>query len=871
MSQRQGASKKGAKDPSSLQRLEQMLMAYGKARRVSNDEMLASGDGHLIRDHWAPLMRSLGRYSEEELEGRSHEAKRLMRESGVTYNIYNDPEGRSRVWQLDPVPMLLGQDDWQDIEEGLVQRARLMNLVFKDIYGEQRLIKDGLLPAELVFSHRGYLRSCQGLYGADEQPLFNYSADLARGPDGRMWVFSDRTQAPSGAGYALETRIAMSRVMAPEFRDNKVRRLSHYFRAMRAALANLPASRRGEPRIVLMTPGPLNETYFEHAYLSAYLGYTLVQGEDLTVRDGKVWLKSIDGLRRVDVIVRRVDDAFCDPLELREDSHLGVPGLVQAVREGNVTVVNPLGSGIMESPGLYPFMDAIAKRLLDEELQMPCAASWWCGQKKERDYVLEHLDSLVIKAVDRRFGTVFGGTLSEAERQALRERIIAQPNLYVGQERLACSTTPSLIEGEVLPRRVLFRSFLVASEGSYSVMPGGLTRIAPDNVRFLITNQTGGISKDTWILTDQPDRQLTLLPDPSAALRKLENDTLLPSRSAENLYWVGRYAERAEGIVRLLRTLLKKLSDYEDYQDEVDQACLVRMLGALTHLTETYPGFVEPEDDGVFASPQAELLETAFAKDRPGSLVSTMRSLHFGAFNVRDLWSADTWRTIDEIGELAADMAKRRPGFSALHYRLDTVIDHLMSFSGLTQESMSHESGWFMFDLGKRLERAMQIVKLTRSLLGEYHGELDELLNIEALMSSQESLATYRRRYRLSSSAVAAIALLVLDEHHPRSVAFQLEKIREHFRYLPRQVRKIVASPLNSEEKLLLKLRTNLQLSEADALVQVDESSGRRGALQALLADIETDLSRISDDITHRYFSHTDYGRQLAPQVLPES
>ena len=298
----QARSVKDKKKPASLERLEKMLLAYGKARRVSNDEMLGSGDNHLIRDHWAPLMRSLGGYTEEELEGRSHEAKRLMRESGVTYNIYNDPEGRSRVWQLDPVPMLLEQDDWQEIEQGLVQRARLMNLIFSDIYGDQQLIKDGLLPAELVFSHRGYHRSCKGLYDDDAQPLFNYSADLARGPDGRMWVFFDRTQAPSGAGYALETRIAMSRVMAPEFRENKVRRLSHYFRAMRASLANLPASRRGEPRIVLMTPGPLNETYFEHAYLSAYLGYTLVQGEDLTVRDGKVWLKSIDGLRRVDVM-----------------------------------------------------------------------------------------------------------------------------------------------------------------------------------------------------------------------------------------------------------------------------------------------------------------------------------------------------------------------------------------------------------------------------------------------------------------------------------------------------------------------------------------------------------------------------------------
>ena len=846
-------------------------MRYGKARRIANDEMLASGDGHLIREHWAPLMRSLGRYDEEQLESRSHEAKRLMRESGVTYNIYKDPEGQSRVWQLDPVPMLLEQKDWQSIEAGLVQRAELMNLIFKDIYGEQRLIREGLLPAELVFSHSGYHRSCMGLYQDQEQPIFNYSADLARGPDGRMWVFSDRVQAPSGAGYALETRIAMSRVMAAEFRDNKVRRLSHYFRAMRSALSKMPASRQGEPRIVLMTPGPYNETYFEHAYLAAYLGYTLVQGEDLTVRDGKVWLKSIDGLRQVDVIVRRVDDAFCDPLELREDSQLGVPGLVEAVREGNVAVVNPLGSGIVESPAIYPFMAAISRKLLGEELKMPCAASWWCGQEKERKYVFDNLPNLVIKAIDRRFVTVFGGSLTQQERDQLRARIEAQPNLFVAQERLACSTTPSLVNGEILPRRVLFRSFLVASNHSYSVMPGGLTRISPDDSSFVITNQSGGISKDTWILTDQPDRQASLIPDPATAVRKLESEALLPSRSAENLFWVGRYAERSEAIVRLLRTLLRKLSDYEDYQDEVDKACLVRMLQSLTHLTQTYPGFAQPKDGAIFDRPQNEILAVTFGQDAQGSLVSTLRALFLGAFNVRDLWSADTWRTIDELGELASSMADNPPAFFNLYSHIDVVIDHLMAFSGLTQESMSHESGWFIFFLGKRLERAMQTVRLTKNLLGTFSGDLDELLNIEALMSSQESLATYRRRYRFASSAVAALALLILDEHHPRSVAFQLEKISEHFHHFPRQVKRVAASDLNSEEKLLLQLRTNIQLSEADRLVKYDKATGSRDSLIKLLDDIEQGLARISDDISHRYFSHTDIGRQLAPHLLPET
>lgn len=853
------------------EKLESLVYKYGKSLKVDFDEMMTHGQDALIKYHWTPLMRSLGRHDLSELETKHHEARRIMRESGVTYNVYKDPQGQNKTLQLDPIPMLMGQEDWAKIEEGLIQRARLMNFIFKDIYGEQRLIKESFLPPELIFSHQGYHRSCIGLYQDQEQPIFNYTADLARGPDGNMWVFSDRSQAPSGSGYALETRIAMSRVMAGEFRENKVRRLSHYFRAMRSSLAKMGSDRHGDPRIVLMTPGPLNETYFEHAYLSSYLGYTLVQGADLTVRDGKVWLKSIDGLRQVDVILRRVDDSFCDPLELMETSHLGVPGLVQAVRQGNVTVVNPLGSGVVESPGIYPFLANIAKECLGEELLMPCAASWWCGQEKERQYVLDNIDKLVIKAIDRRFTTVFGGALSNNEKDELKEKIKANPYLYVGQERLVCSSSPALVKGEILPRRVLFRSFLVASDGSYQVMPGGLTRIAPDNNSFLITNQTGSVSKDTWVLTDQPDRQRSLLPDPGQVPHPAESESLLPSRAAENLFWVGRYAERTEGVVRLLRTMLRKMADFREYGDETDENCLNKILQALTHLTETYPGFVGEDSEALLQKPEVEILDVAFDPNRPGSLLSTMRALFYGAFNVRDLWSADTWRIIDDIGEFVSDIDSKKPGFYALDNHIDNIIDALMAFAGLTQESMSHENGRFMFDIGKRLERGIQVVKLTRSLLTELNSDLEELLNIESLVMSQESLIPYRRRYRLSSSANAAISLMILDENHPRSVAYQIAKLQEHFQRLPNQGLSSLRHKLSDEEKLILKLRTTVQLSEPEKLAEVDKKGTSRPHLEALLDDIDVSLRQISDGLTHRYFSHTDYGRQLTPQVSIES
>ncbi len=851
-------------------RLEDLIYHYGKSRRLAHDEMLASGDEHLIKDHWVSLMQSLSRSEASQLEHKSHEARRIMRESGVTYNVYDEPEGSTRAWQLDPVPMLMAEDDWSGIEEGLIQRARLLNLIFKDIYGAQRLIRERLLPPEVIFAHQGFQRLCVGLYQKTEFSIFNYAADLARGPDGRMWVFSDRTQAPSGSGYALESRIAMSRVMPEEFRENKVRRLSHYFRNMRSALADLSANGRSDPLVVLLTPGPLNETYFEHAYLSSYLGYTLVQGADLTVREGKVWLKSIDGLTQVDIILRRVDDSFCDPLELREDSHLGVPGLLQAVRDGTVKVVNPLGSSIIESPAMYPFLANISKRWLGEDLKMPCAASWWCGQQKERDYVLDNLDKLVIKAIDRRFRSVFGGSLSRQEQETLREQIQATPYLYVGQERLACSTTPTLVEGGIEPRRVLFRSFLVACDGSYSVMPGGLTRIAPDHDSFVITNQSGGVNKDTWVLTDQPDRQTSLLPDTQKVLLKRDVEILMPSRSAENLYWVGRYAERAESVVRLMRIVLRKLADVSEYHDETDQACLRKILQALTHLSETYPGFVKPRSEELFTRPEDEILNVAFDQTKAGSMVSTLNALFYGAFNVRDLWSADTWRTLDNIGEFLHSVRSQKPSFYGLYNTIDEVVDTLMAFAGLTQESMSHESGWFLFDLGKRLERALQVIKMCRCLLTEADTQLDEQLQIEALMSAQESIITYRRRYRLAGSAEAACALLIFDEFHPRSIAFQIVKLQEHCRYLPRQVKSLFNQHLNDEEKTLLQCLTTLRLADIHTLCRVDEKTGRRTHLLNLLSEIESRLLSVSEDITHRYFAHTDYGRQLAPQMVIE-
>mgnify|MGYP003663163889 FL=1 len=364
-----------------------------------NDEMYSLNSG--MKPYWNKLLTEFDTLGITGLTARQKDIDWLLSENGVTYNVYNDPKGMHRPWNLNVVPFMLHQDEWTKVEAGLKQRAELLNLVLKDVYGERKLIKNGIVPYEVIYGHRGFLRQCSGMELKLERYLSIYAADLCRGTDGRLWVVNDRTEAPSGMGYALENRSTTSRILSDMYAEMKVKRLSGFFQEFNQMLIDAAPGKKENPTIVILTPGSHNETYFEHAYMASFLGYPLVQGNDLVVRDGFLWMKSLQGLKQIDVVLRRVDDAFTDPLELREDSHLGVAGLLDVVRRKNVAVINPIGSGVIENPGLIPFMPAIAKYFLDEELKLPQIASWWCGQEKERNYVLEHISELVIKRIDR--------------------------------------------------------------------------------------------------------------------------------------------------------------------------------------------------------------------------------------------------------------------------------------------------------------------------------------------------------------------------------------------------------------------------------------------------------------------------------------
>jgi uncharacterized circularly permuted ATP-grasp superfamily protein len=553
--------------------LKRLLAAYA-AQPGRFDEMLAGP--HAPRPHWEAFLRGLVQRDGGAVGDTLALMEREIHENGITYNVYADPKGVDRPWEVDPLPLLLSADEWREIEAGIVQRAELLDRVLADVYGEQQLLRSGALPASVIFGHGGYLHPAHGIRPSGGVHLFHYAADLARSPDGRWWVVSDRTQAPSGAGYALENRLIVARVFPELFRDLRVQHLASFFAAMRESLLHwAPRQGPGEgaPLVALLTPGPYNETYFEHALLARYLGFALVEGSDLTVRDGCVWMKTVEGLQRVHAILRRQDDDYCDPLELRSDSALGVPGLTECARRGTVLIANSLGSGVIESGALLGYLPGLSEQLLGEPLKLPSVATWWLGEPAAFEDAWARLDHLLIKPLERsaREPAVFGADLDEAQREQLRARVAARPQRYVAQEWVHVSQAPvleRLAHGQghaharesLAARTVGLRVFAVATPDGYRVMPGGLTRVAGHEAPRVIAMQRGGRSKDTWVLSDAPvNAAFSLLSTTVTPAGLVSSRANLPSRTAENLFWFGRYGERCDAAMRLLRVAIDGL------------------------------------------------------------------------------------------------------------------------------------------------------------------------------------------------------------------------------------------------------------------------------------------------------------------------
>jgi uncharacterized circularly permuted ATP-grasp superfamily protein/uncharacterized alpha-E superfamily protein len=824
------------------------------------DEMLDSAGQ--IRPHWVYFIQALQQLGQDEIALRKNEILKLLRENGVTYNIYSDPDGGSRPWQLDPVPLLISNEDWSSIETGLLERAELLNLILDDLYGPRELIRRGLLPVELIFNHSGFLRACDKVKLPAKRQLVVYAADLARGPDNRMWVIGDRTQAPSGAGYALENRLAMSRVFPNIFRNTGVRRLDGFFQSLRNGLHQIAPQNSDMPCIVVLTPGPFNETFFEHAYLASHLGYPLVQGDDLTVRDGYVWLKSLNGLQRVDVILRRMDDSYCDPLEFREDSRLGVPGLLEVARRGNVSIANPLGSGVLESPGLLPFLPKIAEYFFGRQLSLPSAATWWCGQKNELNYVLNHLDKLVVKHICRGTMTsVFGHLLNKKQLADLRDRISASPAFFVGQEHESFSTSPSLVTGGLEPREALMRCFMVAQADGYSLMPGSLTRSAAQQGHMPVSNQMGALSKDTWVIADDEKTPSTAIDTTHSKQLMANYSNTLPSRVAENLFWVGRYAERTEGSTRLLRTTVKKLYINPDSSNPYYESSLHAILRGLTNITNTYPGFLNKDSDALLKSPDSELLALMLDEQKTGSIANNQQSLVQAGYAVRNLWSSDTWRVMDEIKcHLEQSQQLTESTLWNIQEHMDRLITALSAFSGLVMESMTRGNGWLFLDMGRRLERALLLIALLRSSFSTAQQEGTEHLLMESLLDTSDNLICYRQHYRNSIELQSFIELLMLDKNNPRSLAYQINRIQEHVGKMPRKKNN---GQLGLEERLILEASNLIDLVGLNDLLNISDGHVREKFDQTL-SRLYYLLVTLSDTVTATYFQHGELQHSLA-------
>ncbi|WLH01859.1 circularly permuted type 2 ATP-grasp protein [Pseudomonas beijingensis] len=799
-------------------------------------------DSGAVRTHWRRLFDQLQRSTPAQLLQRQALLARQIQENGVTYNVYADPKGADRPWELDLLPHVIDPQEWKHLSAGIAQRARLLNAVLADLYGPQRLVSEGLLPAELVFGHNNFLWPCQGIAPPDGSFLHLYAVDLARTPDGRWWVTADRTQAPSGAGYALENRMIVSRAFPDLYRDLKVRHLSGFFRTLQETLARQAPSDGESPLVVLLTPGRFNESYFEHLYLARQLGYPLVEGGDLTVRDATVYLKTLSGLRRVHAIMRRLDDDFCDPLELRTDSALGVPGLLEAVRQGRVLVANALGSGVLESPGLLGFLPKINQYLFGEELLLPSIATWWCGEPPVLAQALEKLPQLLIKPAfpSQSFSPVFGRDLSEAQRGQLAARMQARPYAYVAQELAQLSQAPvwQAEDGQIQPRAIGMRMYAVSGKDDYRVLPGGLTRVAAEADAEVVSMQRGGASKDTWVLGEQAPGSEQWKAQRTVGVHDLvRRDPYLPSRVVENLFWFGRYCERCDGSARLLRIMLAR---YVDGDDPLALQSAVALGESLMLL---------PEEGEL----PERLLAALLGDDWSFSLRSNLQRLQWAASQVRGKLSRENWQALVELQREAMELETEEADFGELLDFLNRLVMSLAALSGFALDDMTRDEGWRFLMIGRRLER-LQFLSSSLAAFLRSDAVFDQA-GLEWLLELGNSSITYRSRYLAVAQLIPVLDLLLLDEQNPHAVLFQLKLVA---RTLKRLNDDFAAPKETALPELVARLsRFDLRCLENPLFGEASLRAALDG-LADLLQEVADASGQVSDRLALRHFAHVD-------------
>lgn len=806
---------------------------------LAYDEMVSGKKS--IRPHWREITATLWGMPPEIV--REKQARAAAHLAAADQFLPESGETNPSTWTMDLLPLILPEAEWRALSEGVSQRARLLNLVLADIYGPQTLVREKLLPPYLVFNNPGFLRALRFVTSRNAPPLHFYAGDLVRTPDGSWRVLADRTQAPGGIGYALRHRAVIARSFPEAFRNTAVHRLQPTIDLWQSSLQSIGAAFDESPNIVLLTPGPHSRFYPEHVLLSAELGITLAQGSDLTVREGMVFLKTLNGLVRVHVIYRRVDGDYCDPLELRPDSALGVAGLVAAARAGNVAILNLPGSAVIETPAFAPFLPAIARRLLGEELKLPAVTTWWCGQEMPLREALSSPDNFVFQAAFSSDAPLIDpATMSARDKVNFLVHLKASPSNFVAVERVQHSRTPVFGEKGLEPRPVVLRSCAISVGDTWRTLPGGVARIADGGGEQRPVFRQGGLVKDVWILKEEISGDAAS-GEGLVELRKLHRVAdAVGSRTADNLYWFGRYMERIDSGLRQLRAVTARLTrGTPGPRDVIELQLLANLLLTSEWLDETQAR--APVDGSVFVAAITKALGPR------GVLEEYRTSLRQLGIALRDRLSQDMWRLVSGFGRAVQEGGT---DFDEALANLDTAVLTMATLSGLVAENMTRGMGWRFLEIGRRIERAMAICSYIEGLFGDRPERVE--LSVRISLELCDSIITHRRRFPMDSYTLPALDVIMTDAPNPRSLLYQLETLRAELDGL------ISHDPLAKERALidrhLAALRTPAPFAESNMSDRLKELADGANACRM-------DLGLLSDALSRSYFTHVN-----APQTI---
>ncbi|MFN3744345.1 MAG: circularly permuted type 2 ATP-grasp protein [Hyphomicrobiaceae bacterium] len=812
---------------------------------------LRDPDGR-ARRHWRLFLDGIGALPPAERAARAARIDRRVRETGMAYDMFADPNAATQKWQLDLMPIVLASAEWRWLAKALTQRARLFDALLTDLYGAQKLMRDGLVPPELIFSDTAYLRPCQGLLDK-AGPIRFYAADLARGADGQWRVIDNHLETLAGLGFVLANRVAHTHVTGDLFKQVNAVRLASHCQRLQNALATHAG--RDNAAIALLTPGPHHEDYFSHAYLARYLGLLLVEGSDLRTRGGRVYLKTLEGLKEIDLIVRCVDGRQIDPLELDPGGFMGPAGLLRVNREMPRLIVNAAGSALAQNRGLGPYLPALARHLLGEELLLPDAPRWWLGDAAVRRHVLDHLDGLVIRAAQEGTGrpgqAALGqspGDISMAAREQLKGEIALHGARLVAEEKIGFSTSPAFEGDSLVARPFAVRLFVAHTGTDYEAMPGGLA-MTVDPARAVALSAPDGHTRDVWVLSDAQQAPHVSLWRPKLETARVErSQRVVQSRVADDLYWLGRYGERADWTMRMLRGALRRIAEDSGPVDGL--GAVRRCLDMRLTDPETADAGVRPFSGA--GDVESRCLDLVSRARSPRTLARTLEGLYQVSYLVRDRLSYEAWQTLSRFrpgDPWMRTLSTAGPG--TLLDLLDEGLAALSSFNGLTHENMTRNYGWSFLDMGRRLERAYNLSEAILTLFIPPPDTEEETSSLLLLLELADSFITYRSRYRLDPMLALVLDLLLLDEDNPRALAYQLAAISRHLETLP-DARQGVS--LAEDRRLILSLLTTIRL--ADVMAIAEEAD--RATLARLMREQLQMLPELSNAVARHYFNLTE-------------